>query len=231
MAKKFVQTYQVSFAKSLDISKDYKKKHQPVFPKVSLKFELEIEPKSLFNQENYLLPKLLPYNLDAETYEDDFKTSFEYLKSSTRSFKTEVIFWSDNYYRIIIKFPKVFGDIQNLKFFPKQKSIIKSKKNLEARLTTFHYIKTYGFFGKNSKVIEKVRKRFRKKYLARKNRKRAKDVEELENIKLRFQKNFQLALAWGETDKSFVPTHRFNSFIGWSKSKSFKLGDRFGEVV
>ena len=92
MGKKFVQTYQVSFAKSLDISKDYKRKNLPNFPKISLRFELEIEPKGLFNQENYLLPKLLPYNLDSEVYEDDFKHSFEHLKSSSRTFKAIVTF-------------------------------------------------------------------------------------------------------------------------------------------
>lgn len=92
MAKKFVQTYQVSFAKSLDISKDYKKKEKNTFPKIKSSFELEISAKDLFSVENYLVPLLLPHNLDAEVYEENFKEAFVLLQRYEEKFKTKLIF-------------------------------------------------------------------------------------------------------------------------------------------
>ena len=118
-----------------------------------------------------------------------------------------------------------------MKFFRKEKTAIKSREIFKARLITFYYIKSYGFFGRRTKVLEKIRKRFRRKYLYRKGPRKNKDVEELLRIKSRFQRNFGLAVAWGETNKIFSPSDKFNSFIGWSKSKCFRLADKFGEVV
>ena len=92
MAKKFVQTYQVSFAKSLDISKDYKRKLKREPLMVSKRFILEIVPKDLFLVEDYLVPQLIPYNLESEVYEDFFKQAFASLADSSRSFKTVVSF-------------------------------------------------------------------------------------------------------------------------------------------
>lgn len=92
MAKKFVQTYQVSFAKSLDISKDYKKKEKNTFPKIKSSFELEISAKDLFSVENYLVPLLLPHNLDSEVYEESFKEAFVLLQRYEEKFKTKLVF-------------------------------------------------------------------------------------------------------------------------------------------
>ena len=92
MAKKFVQTYQVSFAKSLDISKDYKKKEKNTFPKIKSSFDLEIGGKDLFSVEDYLVPVLLPHNLDAEVYEENFKEAFVLLQNCEEKFKTKLVF-------------------------------------------------------------------------------------------------------------------------------------------
>lgn len=92
MAKKFVQTYQVSFAKSLDISKDYKKKEKNTFPRIKSSFELEIKAKDLFSVEDYLVPVLLPHNLDAEVYEENFKEAFALLQNDENEFKTKLVF-------------------------------------------------------------------------------------------------------------------------------------------
>ena len=92
MAKKFVQTYQVSFAKSLDISKDYKKKEKNTFPRIKSSFEVEIKPKDLFLVENYLVPVLLPHNLDSEVYEEIFKETFDLLKDYEKELKVKLTF-------------------------------------------------------------------------------------------------------------------------------------------
>lgn len=92
MAKRFVQTYQVSFAKSLDISKDYRKEEKNTFPRIKSSFELEIKPKDLFSVEDYLVPVLLPHNLDAEIYEENFKEAFVLLQNSEEGFKTTLTF-------------------------------------------------------------------------------------------------------------------------------------------
>lgn len=92
MAKKFVQTYQVSFAKSLDISKDYKKKEKNTFPRIKSSFEVEIKPKDLFLVENYLVPVLLPHNLDSEVYEEIFKETFDLLQDYEKELKTKLTF-------------------------------------------------------------------------------------------------------------------------------------------
>lgn len=64
MKKKMpIYNYQVSFAKSLDISKDYKVKlkcHKKKETSIKLKLSLE----RLFNDEEYLIPVLLPFDLE-----------------------------------------------------------------------------------------------------------------------------------------------------------------------
>lgn len=127
MAKKFVQTYQVSFAKSLDISKDYKKKKK-LFPELISSFLLEIKPKELFSSEDYLIPLLLPYNLDPEVYEKTFKETFEILKDSERVFKTKFNFWTDGYFALQVEYPSDYRLTKLLRPLRSSKTSRKKKK-------------------------------------------------------------------------------------------------------
>lgn len=92
MGKRFVQTYQVSFAKSLDISKDYKKTEKNTFPRIKSSFELEIKPKDLFSIEDYLVPVLLPHNLDPEVYIENFKEAFVLFQTYDKELKVKFTF-------------------------------------------------------------------------------------------------------------------------------------------
>ena len=232
MAKKFVQTYQVSFAKSLDISKDYKKKEKNTFSKIKSSFELEITPKDLFLVENYLVPVLLPHNLDSEIYEELFKETFNLLKDYEKEVKAKLTFWNDGHFTIQIKYPEEFRMIKGIKSLPGKKTSRKIKYLLKGRLVTFFFLKKYGYFGKRKNKLKRLTENFRKKFL-RKRTLAKRDIFEIiqEKRKEAIINNISLSRAWGEVTKSFFFKKTFNSYLGWSKSKIFDFQKKIGEVV
>ena len=233
MAKKFVQTYQVSFAKSLDISKDYKKKKRQTFLRITSIFELEIKPKDLFSVEDYLVPILLPHNLDAEVYSEAFKEAFILLESSTDTFKAKLTFWSDGYFTIKIKYPEKFRLTKYLKPLPGKRTSRKKTKLWKSRLATFFFLKKYGYFVKKKTKLKRTVENFRKKFLKKKVLAKKNIYEMMESNYRgdRLMQNVLLSRAWGEITKSFFFKKSFNSYFGWSKSKNYSFQLKLGEVV
>ena len=66
MAKKIINTYQVSFAKSLDISKDYKSSFKPKAKQLKSLSKLKINISEFFEDEELLSSLLAPLNLNAQ---------------------------------------------------------------------------------------------------------------------------------------------------------------------
>ena len=235
MAKKFVQTYQVSFVKSLDISKDYKKKEKKTFLQVTSSFELEIKPKDLFSVEDYLVPVLLPHNLEAEAYEEAFKEAFIFLESFEDIFKVKLTFWNDGYFTIKIKYPEKLRLTKYVKPLRGKKPLRKTTKLWKGRLATFFFLKKYGYFGKQKTKLKRIVGNFRQKFLRKQKKILAKkNIYEMMGKNYRSDRlieNVLLSRAWGEVTKSFFFKKTFNHYFGWSKSKNYRFQLKLGEVV
>ena len=104
MAKKVVNTYQVSFVKSLDISKDFKKKGA-VHNRIEKKILLNLPVKKLLENERLLQEKSLQHNLNVEAVIYDLEEKLEQFKFLNLQIPFEILLYKTGVLEINPKLP------------------------------------------------------------------------------------------------------------------------------
>ena len=104
MAKIVVNTYQVSFVKSLDISKDFKKK-ETVHNRIEKRVLLNLPLKKLLENERLLQEKSLQHNLNVEAVIHDLGEKLEQFKFLNLQIPFEILLYRTGVLEINPKLP------------------------------------------------------------------------------------------------------------------------------
>ena len=95
MGKKIVNTYQVSFAKSLDISKDYKKKKNKIYNKIEKKYNFISSIQKLFDNEDLLEQQLNNFGLNGQLLAPNLLVKLEKFKFLDLKINFKILIYRD----------------------------------------------------------------------------------------------------------------------------------------
>ena len=107
MKKKIINTYQVSFAKSLDISKDFKQRNSQVFNKIINSYKFYIPIKAVFESEDALLEILNPFNLDSQAITEELGIILEDFKFLNLKVLVKIYVYQDGTWEVIPTKPSI----------------------------------------------------------------------------------------------------------------------------
>lgn len=99
-----IYNYQVSFAKSLDISKDYKKKALN-FKKKESTIKIKINVEKFFRNEDYLTSLLLPFDLESSLVSPFLRIFFSNLEETNINVFIIFVKYTNNSFDFYIKGP------------------------------------------------------------------------------------------------------------------------------
>lgn len=114
MKKKAINTYQVSFAKSLDISKDFKQRNSQIFNKIIHSYKLYISIKTLFDNEDAFIEILNPLNLDNQAILAELVAKLEDFKFLNLKILIRIFIYLDGTWEVI---PTLPSNTNLLKYF------------------------------------------------------------------------------------------------------------------
>lgn len=115
MSKKIVNTYQVSFAKSLDISKDYKSFDYDKFKKPIKTFSFKFSAEEFFLNEDFFQNRLEGFELDSEVIYSELSLKLEKFKKLKQKLYLKITFFNDKSIQVFLKEPKLTINFFNWK--------------------------------------------------------------------------------------------------------------------
>ena len=107
MKKKLVNTYQVSFAKSLDISKDFKQRNPKIFNKIINSYKFYIPIKTVFDNEDAFIEILNPLNLDNQAIVAELTASLADFKFLDLKILVKINIYLDSTWEVLPTMPSI----------------------------------------------------------------------------------------------------------------------------